>query len=1704
MNQDQPKKPKAGWRQGGKDQPAKQAHRGWKKAAGDDVVAPTGRWLKILAGFGGIVLLVGLLVLVLQWLYAIKPTALVLFGAHYEANLSFPPNTGGWGGLQDLSRWAATAQKRFFLSTTGHVTMIRGVQELRADAPIEQTWSTCFREVAEKNLIVVVAAHGGVDEQGKPFVLTNDANLRTDKERIYIEAILDQFKAMPDKNKTLILDAAVMPSHWGLGMMSNSFAHALRQLEPKIKDIKNLVVLVSADEDQVSWFSPDLRKTAFLHYVTEGLRGAADVPDKRNPKESGNGDGRVTAMELTNFVRRKVLDWARDNRAALQAPFLIGDPKMASDMTLVGVREDYKAPELPAETASLDKVAEAWSDWHALARQTQQAPPWTYAPHLWRLYTAQLLRYEELLRADQEPAANAALTSARSLLAKIKLQLPLKSLTAVGLSLPMDAAMALPSGMVDQPAFLDLAEKVVRERDQPDYVWKAVRNQVGEEARPVFVRYFMRYCLNRAIDNPQAHLLSSLPFIKLAEAEVGYRPAEVHFMFMLQEHPRLLKQPNVNWSVVKFALEIERLAAETAMGYDSADFPLAEVLWPVIQPLLKQGDEFRRHGHDHLFAGRFEEAANRLQQARQAYDRARREAKPLRAALLLRDRLSQELLWLSHWLPTLPEDGKPMVELAAEIWDGLHDLDRELTTERLTLKRDEKDQQAWMDQLVQKTQKLQQHYGNLEMFFHKQVDVLIEHGKQKADQFVYQQIDAILQVPMIKGPQRQQLLLAARKFSRELLQLSAARLEDAKDLPKEVQTAKTQLRAEREARLALAALGEDWMTQKVKNVDVEPYNNLLSIIKTRMRDDWPKALREMGPPISRRWILRADEVLALTPAANREDAIPKAMNHLALADRHHRLCEVSTLLQDEINPTEGLRRLRWHDVLLGMAERTYHDFWASDKADAAPYYSLAGKEFVLEARRFLEQQGQPAETLKPRLQISQALVETLEKPPPLVKTIDRPTILHITSERQFDCRFQLNAPTDMPLGFPFFWLNVPQGGSLGQSAESAQGHLLAISDKVKSGTVAFELINHLLTADAPPKPTDPIQTATLQLEGWYRGHRLLVPTPARIYPYPDIVMVEPFVPNVSSLVLRASDDIHKRFASDNSGIVFILDCSGSMRAIDSKTGKRRFDLAREALINVLARLPRERGPQVSIWCFAAKVDSGEQPDADEDTIQRLVGPVAWNHQHYETAVQRLNKLTPYGLTPLVRAMTEGIVDLQPLDGFKTLIVLTDGMDTCFEPDRNLRSYPDRKLNPGGKLSVVEFLTGLFNRPENKDIVVNIIGFQLPENEQPIAKRQFPDELFKQLPKPSEFVLVQDQEKVIEFLNKFRQQQLLYYLETEVGGRLITPEGVNVTVIPKRAQRPPNYPWRSLDPKNYLVYALERRLAQRAVSLKDGQLLLLDLVPDQSGDRPLIRRGLFADDYPDKPRTEAEQWLLAALQNQRLDERTQELFLTLESTDRGGRTGALQQPTPFFAWYELRPTDSSQERPRVRWGVQPLIPAPAWNLRAFWANLPSTLPKTELQVWWNSTQEPRFAARLERETSSTWEQMMQRPLTLAGNPCMVESIRFEEHELPSKRDQTLEKKPCLVIRMAFTPGDPVLVRPDMDIASALHFYYLEAGKYTGIFPIEETQANRRLGSMRVFSLAQFKKMDTTRTLTLPLDAPNQEERPFHPPSALVRP
>jgi Ca-activated chloride channel family protein len=146
--------------------------------------------------------------------------------------------------------------------------------------------------------------------------------------------------------------------------------------------------------------------------------------------------------------------------------------------------------------------------------------------------------------------------------------------------------------------------------------------------------------------------------------------------------------------------------------------------------------------------------------------------------------------------------------------------------------------------------------------------------------------------------------------------------------------------------------------------------------------------------------------------------------------------------------------------------------------------------------------------------------------------------------------------------------------------------------------------------------------------------------------------------------------------------IIVLDASGSMWAqID---GKARITIARETLDSVLSTI----SPDVELGLMAY----GHRKKGDCGDIQMLVEPAAGTADAIKAAVADIN---PKGMTPLSDAVRLAAEDLKYTEEKSTVILITDGLETC-------------EVDP----------CALGNELEQKgvDFTVHVLGFGLSDDE----------------------------------------------------------------------------------------------------------------------------------------------------------------------------------------------------------------------------------------------------------------------------------------------------------------------------------------------------------------------------------------------------
>ena len=125
-------------------------------------------------------------------------------------------------------------------------------------------------------------------------------------------------------------------------------------------------------------------------------------------------------------------------------------------------------------------------------------------------------------------------------------------------------------------------------------------------------------------------------------------------------------------------------------------------------------------------------------------------------------------------------------------------------------------------------------------------------------------------------------------------------------------------------------------------------------------------------------------------------------------------------------------------------------------------------------------------------------------------------------------------------------------------------------------------------------------------------------------------------------------------------VLFILDASGSM-AGDDGTGRTKIDAARDALRQLIGELPD--GAPIGLRVYGHRVPDSDRANGCRDTeLVVPVGPLERGRM-----IAAIDALAPTGFTPIGESLRAALGDL-PQDGPRTVVLVSDGIDTCAPPD----------------------------------------------------------------------------------------------------------------------------------------------------------------------------------------------------------------------------------------------------------------------------------------------------------------------------------------------------------------------------------------------------------------------------------------------------
>jgi hypothetical protein len=1603
-----------------------------------------------------------LLVWLSLWFWPPRSTCAVLVGTTYEEDLTVPHGLFGWGNLESLAHLAredAAAPRAHWRYPQGDPLELRP-----GDA-----WDRDLDKIPANTLLFFLALHGGSDSRGAYFLLPNAGADPGPRNRLRLEDVLNRLGRLPPGlKKILVLDPTQLTANWQLGLLHNDFVRGLKDLDGRIAGVPNLVVLCASDVDQRSWACAEWRQTAFGHYVVEGLKGAADV----------SGEGRISALDLYGYVRENVEQWARTNREALQTPILLpaAEGEERARHIVLTVPRGYVGPDVRdlVRFEPPPALAEAWGKFQQL--QALVPSPAVYTPHRWRQYGEGLCRYEQLLRAGA-PSAAGRMQARLAELEQAILRDRRLSLRSVQNTLTMPAAAGL-AGLDTaslQPAFNELWE--ANPTDAAVQWFNLAKLTAEDPVRRTWLRaQFYDFLLLRAAADPRNHLDRVARLCRLPDDLLRPRPAEIHFLLMLQRE-MARRQPNAAWvDVAAQALRVRRLAERAALAVRPGLHPYSEQVFPWLAPQIQDADRERQFGQDLLFAtdrAAWADAAAHLGNAEQTYLAAEARGDAVRRALAVRDRVLTFLPAYSEWLarrrpsenPERYDRTEALLRQAEDLWQHTHRLLALLEKPTAGPLASAAEGGPGLAPLVRQTERVAGGYDALEQQFLQFCGSLTDVELPS----VWRDIEDVLAVPALAVDRRLALLRTASRTSYRLLLETAQNLSAARPVTAAENQTQVRATARRQGRMAVAVLGRAWFDRDA-GLEQENYEQVIHRLETfAVESRWWQSLDIAGDQVGRRWREVPVEIGRLVAEAlpeNAEEALPQ----LRGADRLNRLLDGATRVPTPRSPSQVYRWLSTEELLLWQARRTFEDHWFGEDPAAEPYYRLSGQLFTADAGS-LQVLEQPLPGLA-------SIQQKLDGPGQLV--FGGPGRVQVTSEQEFwlDYRLRPERNAVIPSGYPVVWLETGTNLRL-LTRSDAEREPRKLGAETRPEPLRCRLASPLIPgAESNPPRLPQVVPTTATVRGFYRGQPATLTTRIDLHPLPEVAVLRRPVPQRADLALRADRDVQERYGEGNGAVVIVLDCSGSMGPV---VGERfnettRYNQATRALRKVLQKLPR--GTRLSLWTFGEAMGQEKTVAAAERTIRQVRKPAPWNPDDPAELQALMGKLdypalVPWNESPIVRTILMAREDLRTATGFKTILAITDGMDNRFEHDR--------EFNPQGK-SVPAALLDAFR---DSDIQVNVIGFRVHTPEEAKAREHF--EVVEQFPVPGHYYLVKQEPELAVTLEKALRQRLRYWIDDadNVPVAAVPPGGLDVSRSGANDQWIPG----GLAPGGYRLRVYAPGRLEKYVELDPGDLLLVRLAfrrPDGEGGLAFERVLFTKADYPWKPAQEQAGWRFAVLQNQLTEAGGLQMLYTLEKLyDR--RESMLQQIKPRAAWFELGPVPGQPFA--VRWANQPGYPAPAWALDVpEWPTLAGPPPgpaRPVPRVWWNPDQDTPRAVTLDRGRDfGALSELTGRPLQIEGDAVTLEDVRVEEHVVETQPGVRTPQS-CLVVRLVYAPDRPIWAEVrGVNAVGEEHRFYQSANRYTGLFwPVTAAAAEKALTRVGLISLAAFKRTAEQRGFAL---------------------
>ncbi len=499
---------------------------------------------------------------------------------------------------------------------------------------------------ADQPLVIYLRAYALPTDKGELAVLPGDANLDDETSWLPLRDVLGFVRDCPVRRKLLLLDVAQPFADARAGAVANDAAGRAEPIVQKtLAEDPNLLVLCACSPGQTSLASEEMGHTVFVHYLLEGLEGAADGWG------GGAQDNRVSARELAAYTTAQVDRWAMHDRGARQTPVLLGPEGMDFGLTV-----DQSAA--PAVDAPLDKTYPQWlkDAWQLRDRWQADLRIPTPAP-LYRDLERDALDAEARWRGGAKPEEVQAILKGRmdSLEADPRRRHPVGAAVRESLALAEDEGRKPPARDKVEDAVFQLGKLAELLPPGPPATGPAPPPDPAaaaqlEARKKAFLKDYedkpfeLAFMVVQAAQDPRRP--DPRPdvlrlWLSLLRPEKGKPPdyEELHILELLSNLE--VKEPAKEWrDVVGPAVE---LAEETAQAHAELDLCPPGPLTDRLRQAAQKSDELRQAAEDALLNASPADRAKAVkmldptQSGGRSYESLRKDAASLRAALRCRD-----------------------------------------------------------------------------------------------------------------------------------------------------------------------------------------------------------------------------------------------------------------------------------------------------------------------------------------------------------------------------------------------------------------------------------------------------------------------------------------------------------------------------------------------------------------------------------------------------------------------------------------------------------------------------------------------------------------------------------------------------------------------------------------------------------------------------------------------------------------------------------------------------------------------------------------------------------------------------------------------------------------------------------------------------------------------------------------------------------